>query len=166
MAVQACEECVQCYNTIARARQNRQVPTNPANVARAINDLMVALRPFASGAVDLETMDVIATALGLPTDDHTAHPAAVTTCLAKLKHALAVQERAVRGRRVRDEAHRDLMVLCGYIGFCLQNLYETNSASMKDTMQARFLDRLLTFAGIPHPNAFDNPKRLITLLHS
>lgn len=156
---------MQCHNTIADERLKHAVPTNPANVARAINDLVVALKPFANGAVDAETMDAIGEALGLAPDE-ARHTEAVMLRLATIKRALLAREKAVRGLRVRDEAHRDLQLLCGRIGMTLRSLCKANGAPMAEARQAKFLDRLLTFADIPHPNASDNLKRLIAVFCS
>ena len=116
---------------------------NPANVRSAIRRLRAALKPFFSGWVDTETGGII------PRD---------------LDANLAAREQEIAKLRIPPAKQRALAMLCEHIEILVRHWACANDEKLDEQEMLRYVDAVLNFAGIAHPNITKHRKRLAALV--
>jgi len=128
---------------------------NRAGAVAAIRKLRSALAPFATGAMDPETTDVLLGAFLGTFTTFEAEAAMVT--LGRVDAMLADRERELMRTNIPPAHVRERQRLCGVLADALQ----TVAADMTRAERARFLARALDAASVPHDDPDEHPERLI-----
>jgi hypothetical protein len=155
MLVAACEQAIGSYRTYERLAERFGV-LNRANCVAAIRKLRRALAPFATGAMDPGTVDVLLGAF-LGTSGVFEAQAAVTT-LRRVDVLLADRERELSGMAITPWRVRERQRLRDVLSDMLQG---NCSVDMTRAEMARFEARVLDEAGIPHDDPEAHADRLI-----
>jgi hypothetical protein len=154
MLVQGFEGAIGSYLTYVRLAE-RFGALNRANCVAAVCKLRRALAPFATGAMDPDTVDVLLGAfLGATSFDTEM---AMNT-LRRVDEALACRERELSGMAVIPWRVRERQRLRDVLSGMLQG---NCAVDMTRAEMARFLASALDFADIEHDDPEAHPGRLI-----
>jgi hypothetical protein len=140
--IQATEEVVITYLTASVVIS--ESPINAANNRAAIRRLREALRPFVCGWVDDETADIID--------------------WRNLDAKLAARDREIAQLRLPPAKRRILAMLCQSIEVCVRQFVCANGATVGEQDMLRYVDTVLKFARIKHPNIAKHRDRLAKLV--
>jgi hypothetical protein len=148
--VGACEEAVGTYRTAETLP-----PLNRRGIMAAIRDLRHALAPFATGALDMDSVDVLLGAFLGTCGMFDEREAEIT--LQRVDEALANRLRELAEKTLAPHATRNRQLLIRALGKAL----ETCSADMSYRERVNFLARALDKAEVPHDDPEAHADRLI-----
>jgi hypothetical protein len=153
--IQGCEQAIESYLTYVRLAE-RFGALNRANSVAAVGKLRRALAPFATGAMDPDTVDVLLNAF-LGTSGMFDEETAIGT-LQRVDAMLADRERELEGTAIAPWRVRERQRLRGVLSDMLQG---NCSVDMTRAEMARFLACALDFANISHDDPEAHAGRLI-----
>jgi hypothetical protein len=148
--VGACEEAIGTYRTAETLP-----PLNRRGIMAAIRDLRRALAPFATGALDMDSVDVLLGAFLGTCGMFDEREAEIT--LQRVDEALDNRLRELAEKTIAPHATRNRQLMIRTLGKVL----ETCSADMSYRERVNFLAHVLDKAEVPHDDPEAHADRLI-----
>jgi hypothetical protein len=104
---------------------------------------LVALKPFQEGWLSDQTCELVPL---------------------RLYETLEQRAKELENKRMYSAAREQLQTLCGALGLILTRFGATNGADVPRSCVLNFIDHVLTFANIEHPDPIDHSDRLAALV--